>query len=36
MPSKEGAGLLFDVSLPRLLALSDYVEVYPGHVAGST
>jgi glyoxylase-like metal-dependent hydrolase (beta-lactamase superfamily II) len=36
MPSKEGAGLLFDVSLPRLFALSDYVEVYPGHVAGST
>jgi glyoxylase-like metal-dependent hydrolase (beta-lactamase superfamily II) len=32
----EGAETLFDVSLPRLLALPDFVEVYPGHVAGST
>jgi hydroxyacylglutathione hydrolase len=31
-----GAEILFDVSLPRLLALPDFVEVYPGHVAGST
>jgi len=32
----EGARVLFDVSIPRLLALPDFVEVYPGHVAGST
>jgi hydroxyacylglutathione hydrolase len=32
----EGAKVLFDVSLPRLLALPDFVEIYPGHVAGST
>jgi len=32
----EGARTLFDVALPRLSALPDFVEVYPGHVAGST
>jgi glyoxylase-like metal-dependent hydrolase (beta-lactamase superfamily II) len=31
-----GAETLFDVSLPRLRSLPDFVEVYPGHVAGST
>ncbi|MBV7333103.1 MBL fold metallo-hydrolase [Chloroflexi bacterium TSY] len=31
-----GAAQLFDRTLPRLLSLPDYVEVYPGHVAGST
>jgi hydroxyacylglutathione hydrolase len=34
--SAEGAGTLFDVSIPRFLALPDHVEVYPGHLAGST
>ncbi len=33
---EEGAPVLFDVSLPRFRALPDWVEVYPGHVAGST
>ncbi len=32
----EGARTLFDVALPRLRGLPDFVEVYPGHVAGST
>ena len=32
----EGAATLFEQSIPRLLALPDFVEVYPGHVAGST
>jgi hydroxyacylglutathione hydrolase len=32
----EGAEALFTISLPRLLGLPDFVEVYPGHVAGST
>ena len=31
-----GAETLFDVTIPRLAALPDFVEVYPGHVAGST
>ena len=31
-----GAATLFDVSLPRLRELPEFVEVYPGHVAGST
>ena len=31
-----GAQVLFDESIPRLRQLPDYVEVYPGHVAGST
>lgn len=31
-----GAELLFDQAIPRLLGLEDYVEVYPGHLAGST
>lgn len=33
---EEGAQVLFDQSLPRIQALPDFVEVYPGHVAGST
>jgi hydroxyacylglutathione hydrolase len=33
---EEGAETLFDTALPRLHALPDFVEVYPGHVAGST
>lgn len=32
----EGAEIMFDESIPRLKALPDFVEVYPGHVAGST
>lgn len=32
----DGARTLFDVALPRLRGLPDFVEVYPGHVAGST
>lgn len=32
----DGARTLFEVSIPRLLALPDFVEIYPGHVAGST
>ena len=31
-----GAETLFDVSIPRFLSLPDHVEVYPGHLAGST
>lgn len=31
-----GARTLFDEAIPRLLALPDFVEAYPGHVAGST
>ena len=31
-----GAETLFDVAIPRLKPLPDFVEVYPGHVAGST
>jgi len=33
---RDGATALFREALPRLLALPDFVEVYPGHVAGST
>lgn len=33
---EEGAPVLFDVSIPRFLNLPDHVEVYPGHLAGST
>ena len=33
---EEGAQVIFDKALPRLKALPDFVEVYPGHVAGST
>ena len=33
---EEGARTLFDVAIPRLRSLPDFVEVYPGHVAGST
>jgi glyoxylase-like metal-dependent hydrolase (beta-lactamase superfamily II)/rhodanese-related sulfurtransferase len=32
----QGAAMLFDQAIPRLLGLEDYVEVYPGHIAGST
>lgn len=32
----EGAPVLYDVSIPRLLNLPDHVEIYPGHLAGST
>lgn len=31
-----GAEVLFDTAIPRLHELPDFVEVYPGHVAGST
>jgi len=33
---RQGAAVLFAESIPRLRALPDYVEVYPGHLAGST
>ena len=33
---RAGAEQLFDESIPRLRALPGFVEVYPGHVAGST
>lgn len=32
----EGAQTLFDVAIPRVRELPGFVEVYPGHVAGST
>ena len=32
----DGAGDLFDRALPRIRELPDFVEVYPGHLAGST
>ena len=32
----EGARVMFDQALPKLRDLPDFVEVYPGHVAGST
>jgi glyoxylase-like metal-dependent hydrolase (beta-lactamase superfamily II) len=32
----EGAEVLFSKALPRLADLPGFVEVYPGHVAGST
>ncbi|MCG8608323.1 MBL fold metallo-hydrolase [bacterium] len=32
----EGAEVIFDQALPVLEQLPDFVEVYPGHVAGST
>jgi len=32
----DGAEILFDHTLPKIAALPDFVEVYPGHVAGST
>lgn len=34
--SDVGAPELFDISIPRFLNLPDFVEVYPGHLAGST
>ncbi|MEM7334792.1 MAG: MBL fold metallo-hydrolase [Chloroflexota bacterium] len=33
---EEGAPVLFETSIPRFLNLPDHVEVYPGHLAGST
>ena len=33
---EEGAPVLFEVAIPRFLELPDHVEVYPGHLAGST
>ena len=33
---RQGAATLFTQSIPRLLKLPDFVEAYPGHVAGST
>ena len=33
---KAGAETLYDESIPRFKNLPEYVEVYPGHVAGST
>lgn len=35
-PGEQGAATLFRDSIPRLLELPDHVEVYPGHLAGST
>lgn len=32
----EGAATIFDVALPAIAGLPDFVEIYPGHVAGST
>ena len=32
----DGAAEIFDQALPRIAGLLDFVEVYPGHVAGST
>ena len=34
--SVAGATTIFDEALPQLRDLPDFVEVYPGHVAGST
>lgn len=33
---EEGAVQLFEEAIPNFQGLADYVEVYPGHVAGST
>lgn len=33
---EEGARIIYDIALPTLADLPDFVEVYPGHVAGST
>jgi glyoxylase-like metal-dependent hydrolase (beta-lactamase superfamily II) len=33
---REGAAQIFREAIPRLRALPDFVEAYPGHVAGST
>ena len=35
-PGTEGAQTIFDEAIPKLHGLPDHVEVYPGHVAGST
>lgn len=32
----DGAGQIYDVAIPRVADLPDFVEIYPGHVAGST
>lgn len=34
--AEAGAAELFDSALPRIAHLPDHVEVYPGHVGGST
>ena len=34
--AEEGAEMLYETSIPRFLNLPDHVEVYPGHLAGST
>ena len=33
---EEGAQTIFDVAIPAIADLPDFVEAYPGHVAGST
>mgnify|MGYP000005124171 FL=1 len=33
---EEGAETIFNVALPAVADLPDFVEIYPGHVAGST
>ncbi|MEE9206761.1 MAG: MBL fold metallo-hydrolase [Gemmatimonadota bacterium] len=35
-PGVEGAETFFDKAIPTLDSLPDFVEAYPGHVAGST
>ena len=35
-PGEEGAATLFREAIPAILELPDHVEVYPGHLAGST
>ena len=32
----EGARMIFDRAMRRIADLPDFVEIYPGHVAGST
>jgi glyoxylase-like metal-dependent hydrolase (beta-lactamase superfamily II) len=33
---EEGAAVTFEEAIPALDRLPDFVEIYPGHVAGST
>ena len=33
---EEGAPVIFNVAIPRFMQLPDHVEVFPGHLAGST
>jgi hydroxyacylglutathione hydrolase len=35
-PGREGAVALFREAIPKLRPLPDYLEIYPGHLAGST